>query len=305
MIRAAEWAAESGHWRPAGAPEAPLATDLPIWEQDVLKPDAGAAKTFLVLGLKPFWEYYRAQKPQYRCWYELVRSDTPCKFYIDLDMPRCHDDEQRGRDMDAVVDAVDARVREGLAKYFGSVGDVELAHLVSDGPTKASRHLIYTLGGGSVAFANCQEAGRFFGHLFPMHFHLKRTKERNADTENPLLMCHKPNGNQEHVCDSAVYNPNRCFRLVLSHKYGKEKVLQLRGVAEDELTYEHFLDTLITSHRAPVTRLLRIGPPPRRLPRQVRDPVRLKPLEDVRDNAPPGAAALDPWYQATRPNVDS
>ena len=159
-----------------------------------------------------------------RTFYETLQPHLPCKVFYDLELDCGNDDgdeRTRGQRMDAMQEAVLATTLAALTERHGvSVPRCDVIVLTSDGPDKASRHLIVP-----VYFAGVE--------------HVK------AFVHDCVLPCHKPW--VKHGIDPGVYTKNRQFRLLGCRKLGSPRVLVVGGEGEARTPGHRlvFLSTLL------------------------------------------------------------
>ena len=209
-------------------------------------------RAFVAASLEAFWAKYEALPADHRHHYELIRADTPCRLYYDLEFSTETNPEFDG------VRAVDALARltlERLASEHGvgiarrpattdtlatdgSDGDGSSSRnkvdpfdpkdvvvvLKSTGSEEArkkfSRHLVFRLPG--VAFASAAHCGEFVRRL-----HADMSSRRGSDPDCDAVFVRGENAAKDaprdvSFVDLGVYTRNRAFRLYLSSKHGKK-----------------------------------------------------------------------------------
>ena len=216
-------------------------------------------RAFVAASLEAFWAKYEALPAGHRHHYELIRADTPCRLYYDLEFST-----ETNPDFDGVraVDALARLTLERLASEHGvgiarrpattdtlatdgSDGDggssgnkVDpfdpkdvVAVLKSTGSEEArkkfSRHLVFRLPG--VVFASAAHCGEFVRRL-----HADMSSRRGSDPDCDAVFVRGENAAKDaprdvSFVDLGVYTRNRAFRLYLSSKHGKKhRLLPMR-----------------------------------------------------------------------------
>lgn len=159
----------------------------------VFASDLGKAKQYHVCAdYDALYEYVFAQPAERRCYYEMIRPHMAVKLYFDLEL-------EVGDGLVERMDALQARLVEFVnnklvEKYDRVLERDDVLVLHSDGPTKASRHVIWP-----VYFDSVVDVKAF------VHSHVAP---------------HFPEG-----LDKGVYTKNRCFRLFGNRKLGSKRVL--------------------------------------------------------------------------------
>ncbi|PON58210.1 DNA primase, UL52/UL70 type, Herpesviridae [Parasponia andersonii] len=181
-------------------------------------------RRFLVSTYKEFWKRYKNMESKFRHHYEVIQEGLPCHLYFDLEFSRR---ENTDRDGDEMVDLLISVILEALLDKYSIKGNREwILELDSSTDVKFSRHLIIRI--PKTAFKDNSHAGVFVNEIWSRIFSGKEKdgrfeklfvkKESNAaDSPSQLFV------------DTAVYSRNRCFRLALSSKAGKNSVLLPTG----------------------------------------------------------------------------
>jgi hypothetical protein len=186
--------------------------NLNPWRALSFETNASGSRRFVACRWNAFEARYLAQAfPAKRHWYEIIRQDSACRLYFDLEYSTI---KHPLVDPEACTAAWIFVVQFVMERDFGlSISRKNILELESSTPEKFSRHLIVHLPGG-VLFATNRHAGRFARAV------AVEAKNRNfcwlGDT------C---------IADLAVYTRNRCFRLFLSSKFGKSTALTLASDA--------------------------------------------------------------------------
>ena len=209
-------------------------------------------RAFVAASLEAFWAKYEALPAGHRHHYELIRADTPCRLYYDLEFSTETNPEFDGA---RAVDALARLTLERLASEHG-VGIARrpattdtLATDGSDGDggssgnkvdpfdpkdvvvvlkstgseearKKFSRHLVFRLPG--VVFASAAHCGEFVRRL-----HADMSSRRGSDPDCDAVFVRGENAAKDaprdvSFVDLGVYTRNRAFRLYLSSKHGKK-----------------------------------------------------------------------------------
>ena len=216
-------------------------------------------RAFVAASLEAFWAKYEALPAGHRHHYELIRADTPCRLYYDLEFSTETNPEFDGaRAVDALARltlerlasehgvgiarrpaTTDTLATDGSDCDGGSSGnkvdpfdpkDV-VAVLKSTGSEEArkkfSRHLVFRLPG--VAFASAAHCGEFVRRL-----HADMSSRRGSDPDCDAVFVRGENAAKDaprdvSFVDLGVYTRNRAFRLYLSSKHGKKhRLLPMR-----------------------------------------------------------------------------
>lgn len=200
--------------------------------------------------LKTFWRYYESLPERH--YYELMREDTYCHLYFDVEFSKVSNPDVDGvRTMDWLIELIVEELK-ATPEIDTSKFD-ELEHIVeldSESATKFSRHLIIQLPDGQV-FANNSHCAHFVRKLW-------RTIEsrRGEDERCDAMFLRKEKDDVEKTepfVDLGVYTRNRVFRLYLSNKHSKEKnkpILEATGrfwKSESGVSFETFKRSLVSS----------------------------------------------------------
>lgn len=166
--------------------------------------DGSGAKHYVVATYRSFWRHYRRWAPSERHFAEIIREGAACRLYLDVEFPIAeHEDPAAARAVgDARVDSLLALLDPALRRRCGDRfrGPAQVLELDSCTAVKFSRHLIVP----NAVFRDTRHAGAFVRALA-------------ADLPPDAARC----------VDLGVYTKNRCFRMLLSSKFGKPRVLTL------------------------------------------------------------------------------
>ena len=204
--------------------------------------DGSGAKQYVVATYRSFWRHYRHWEPSERHFAEVIREGTACRLYFDVEFPIGeHDDANASLALgNARVDDLLSRLDAALRARYGDRyrGPAEVLELDSCTAAKFSRHLIVP----NVVFRDTRHAGCFVRAI---------ARELPPDAARCV--------------DLGVYTKNRCFRMLLSSKFGKPRVLTVSARphplrwepppgAEGGHRLAIFLHSLVcyTSHQIPV-----------------------------------------------------
>jgi hypothetical protein len=167
--------------------------------------------------------YWRKSYPKH--FYEVIREQTPCRLYFDLEYSRIYN-----TDIDS--DALMNDFRAALTEELKSVLDVDLSpeaivDLDSSNETKFSKHWIVHLPG---LFEDAPAVGRFVKHLVGRLAEEVATEQLQG--HRPTLAKHlfvKTKDPSKTSCfiDLGVYTRNRLFRILGSSKFGKTSALEM------------------------------------------------------------------------------
>lgn len=181
-------------------------------------------RRFLVSTYKEFWRRYKNMNCKFRHHYEVIQEGMPCHLYFDLEFNIKENAEKNG---DEMVDLLILIIFEALLEKYSIEGDTNwIVELDSSTKDKFSRHLIICLPG--TAFKDNTHVGAFVTEICS-RIHSARGRDKKfeqlfitKDSSSADVPCHL-------FIDTAVYSRNRCFRLHLSSKAGKNSVLLPTG----------------------------------------------------------------------------
>lgn len=201
-------------------------------------------RRFLVSTYKEFWRRYKLMNPRFRHHYEVIQEGLPCHLYFDLEFNKRENMEKKGDEMvDLFLVVVFDALRE---KYQIEANHDCVIELDSSTKEKFSRHVILRL--PQTAFKDNLHAGAFVAEVCS-----RINISRETDGKFNNLFVSKGSNSAENQCqpfvDTAVYSRNRCFRLPLSSKAGKNSVLLPSGRfrCKDMNEEEMFMASLICS----------------------------------------------------------
>lgn len=190
-----------------------------------------AFKKFVVATTDEFWKRYRRPGAR-RSHYEILVTDQPCKFYMDIDVALA--DVPAEFDGHEVVEEIKRTTRMMFQRLLGideSDTAVQLFETDSSNHKKFSRHLVYDLGAGRAMMSNAH-CGAFCRHIERHLIERYGPPEQNRfwfrDSAN-VVAKHQP------MIDAGVYTKNRNFRLYRSSKLGQNRYLCRVGTAAQAL----------------------------------------------------------------------
>uniref|UniRef100_A0A7N1A273 DNA-directed primase/polymerase protein n=1 Tax=Kalanchoe fedtschenkoi TaxID=63787 RepID=A0A7N1A273_KALFE len=199
-------------------------------------------RRFLVSSYKEFWRRYKGIKANHRHHYEVILEGLPCHLYFDLEFSKKDNHDKNG---DEMVDILIRVILEALRDKYSIHGCVDwIVELDSSTEDKFSRHLIIRVPG--AAFKDNIHAGAFVNEICSRIDNAKDSE----DLFQKLFIC-KDSASYGSVSqlfvDSAVYSRNRCFRLPLSSKAGKNSLLLPTGrfKCKDMCEEDMFMASLI------------------------------------------------------------
>lgn len=183
--------------------------------------DEGGKRQYIAADPVDFWREYSQMPVEKRHFYELMRENTPCHLYFDLECSRVANpevDEARG---DVLINHLVDLVREELMhtdEIDATNFDVSehVIELDSTSETKFSRHIVVRLPDGQM-FENNAQCRHFVQKLW------RRVESRRDEDERCRALFLKKDTESEDatepLIDMGVYTRNRVFRLYLSNKY--------------------------------------------------------------------------------------
>ncbi|KAG5227418.1 hypothetical protein OIU77_001255 [Salix suchowensis] len=181
------------------------------------------------------------------------KKGLPCHLYFDLEFSRRHNAERNG---DEMVDLLISVILEALFEKYSIQGNQDwIVELESSTAEKFSRHLIIRI--PNTAFKDNTHAGAFVSEICS-RIHSARGKDERFEN----MFVRKDSSSAEPpsqlLIDAAVYSRNRCFRLALSSKAGKNSVLlpTERFKCKDMCEEDMFMSSLICSMDVDCNKLL-------------------------------------------------
>ncbi|KAB5516862.1 hypothetical protein DKX38_027510 [Salix brachista] len=210
-------------------------------------------RRFLVSTYTEFWRRYKNMDAKFRHHYEVIQEGLPCHLYFDLEFSRGDNAERNG---DEMVDLLISVILEALFEKYSIQGNQDwIVELDSSTAEKFSRHLIIRI--PKTAFKDNTHAGAFVSEICSR---IHSARGRDERFEN--MFVRKDSSSAEPpsqlFIDAAVYSRNRCFRLALSSKAGKNSVLlpTERFKCKDMCEEDMFMSSLICSMDVDCNKLL-------------------------------------------------
>ncbi|XP_020261797.1 DNA-directed primase/polymerase protein isoform X2 [Asparagus officinalis] len=181
-------------------------------------------RRFLVSTYDEFWRRYKNMDPRQRHHYEVIQEGLPCHLYFDLEFSK---KVNSSSNVDEMVDILISVTLKALYdKYFIEGNEDWVLELDSSTEEKFSRHLVIHV--PKTAFKDNSHVGAFVSEVCS-----RITSLRESDPQFEKLYIRKDSSTSDctdHLfLDSGVYTRNRCFRLALSSKAGKNAFLQPTG----------------------------------------------------------------------------
>jgi len=180
--------------------------------------------------------------------YEVIRDGKPCWLYFDLEFNRTTNPT---RDPAVVTETFYRALDQFLQEKLGSPSDpTSVVELDSCNQDKYSKHVLVKRlqNGQPLAFAHNTHAYSLVSSFVEQ---LRTQHERGAvPQEQSLFFCDDKAAGDEGrltvpLIDECVYSRNRCFRLLFSSKFGKNRPLVLaRGKASGQFPALQLLDTM-------------------------------------------------------------
>ncbi|KAJ6960816.1 uncharacterized protein [Populus alba] len=210
-------------------------------------------RRFLVSTYREFWRRYKNMDAKFRHHYEVIQEGLPCHLYFDLEFSRRDNAERNG---DEMVDLLISVTLEALFEKYSIQGNQDwIVELDSSTAEKFSRHLIIRI--PKTAFKDNTHAGAFVSEICSR---ILSTRGRDERFENMFIRKDSSSAEppSQLFIDAAVYSRNRCFRLALSSKAGKNSVLlpTERFKCKDMCEEDMFMSSLICSMDVDCNKLL-------------------------------------------------
>ncbi|XP_011046040.1 PREDICTED: DNA-directed primase/polymerase protein [Populus euphratica] len=210
-------------------------------------------RRFLVSTYREFWRRYKNMDARFRHHYEVIQEGLPCHLYFDLEFSRRDNAERNG---DEMVDLLISVTLEALFEKYSIQGNQDwIVELDSSTAEKFSRHLIIRI--PKTAFKDNTHAGAFVSEICSR---ILSARGRDERFENLFIRKDSSSAGSpsQLFIDAAVYSRNRCFRLALSSKAGKNSVLLPTGrfKCKDMCEEDMFMSSLICSMDVDCNKLL-------------------------------------------------
>lgn len=196
------------------------------------------SRKFVVCSLHDFWARYKLMTKGH--YYELIRTDSPCHLYFDLEFDFDLNPTANGSEMlQTFIELVFQRLHSHLNLPRKRIKTVKLH---SSSQTKFSYHLLFK--NNEYCFRNNQDVGVFVHSMVEEWKHSIASKTPNYQTYLSLFVFNKQ-GELVPFVDTSVYSKNRNFRLWRSSKIGKDRILEIEGVNFD---FETFKESLVCDY---------------------------------------------------------
>jgi len=189
--------------------------------------ESSGKRSFVVCHPERYWTLYNSKDPKNRHSYEVIVESQPCKLYFDIEFKKNLNKDVNSEDL--MVKFKDILVKHLGKTFSANLSDDDIIDLDSSTEEKFSRHLIVDL-----VFVNNHAVGNYVKFL----------------TSEPSLDDIKVNLSESQLgtfIDEGVYTKNRNFRIFLSSKYGKKKVLELAYPTANVSPKDIFLRSLVTN----------------------------------------------------------
>eukprot|EP01112_Ceratiomyxa_fruticulosa_P019841 TRINITY_DN6590_c0_g1_i1.p1 TRINITY_DN6590_c0_g1~~TRINITY_DN6590_c0_g1_i1.p1 ORF type:complete len:509 (-),score=81.63 TRINITY_DN6590_c0_g1_i1:28-1554(-) len=213
-------------------------------------------RRYIACSYSEFWRKYailmEENKPLH--FYEVIRENTACHLYFDLEYKREYNPQILSPKSDEVDEGYDlvAIFMDQVCKMLHTKFKVEVPAdriLILDSSTdsKFSCHVLVKL--VDTAFASNLHIGGFVELLAS---HLEAERSRNFDIDRVFVYTDK--GMRVLIADLGVYTRNRCFRIYKSSKLGSDaKLLLFAGNKflysnESELFYSSLICNVEFTH---------------------------------------------------------
>ncbi|KAK8657228.1 hypothetical protein V6N13_035479 [Hibiscus sabdariffa] len=177
-------------------------------------------RRYLASTYEEFWKRYKLMESKLRHHYEVIQEGFPCHLYFDLEFNKR---DNLGRDGDEMVDLLIIVILEALLEKYSIIGNQDwVVELDSSTEDKFSRHLIMRI--PKIAFKDNSHVGAFVTEICSR---IASAKEKDERFEKLYVKKDSTSAKSpgQLFVDTAVYSRNRCFRLALSSKAGKNSFL--------------------------------------------------------------------------------
>ncbi|KAB1204910.1 DNA-directed primase/polymerase protein [Morella rubra] len=185
---------------------------------------------------------YKKMDSKFRHHYEVIQEGLPCHLYFDLEFNKRVNTENNG---DEMTDLLISVTLEALNDKYSIQGNLEwIVELDSSTEEKFSRHLIIRI--PKTAFKDNLHAGAFIAEICSRIL-IARTSDARFEKLFVKKDSSSTKSSSQLFVDTAVYSRNRCFRLALSSKAGKNSVLLPTGrfKCKDMCEEDMFMASLI------------------------------------------------------------
>jgi hypothetical protein len=164
----------------------------------------GGSRSYLVSSYAGFWEFYSRLGPKDRHHYELIRENSACRLYFDLEYPTaCNPIRVGARMRETLMVHVREQLEEDGVIPVG-LGPLKGLRLESSNAAKYSEHVVVHLPAYTV-FDNNVSMGLFVARLLA-----RLQQRRQGDTAVAELFVADGRGSERCFVDDGVYTKNRC-----------------------------------------------------------------------------------------------
>uniref|UniRef100_A0A6A7G8N9 DNA-directed primase/polymerase protein n=1 Tax=Hirondellea gigas TaxID=1518452 RepID=A0A6A7G8N9_9CRUS len=254
---------------------------------------------FFVATYEGFWEKYSILPSEQKIFYEVIRTDYPCRLYFDLEFDRTINPTVDGEIL--LQDFIERLISQIRSKLDIEISEENIIDLDASSSKKFSRHLICHL--PNAVFDNNQSMGVFVDELCSnledeekeMNDNQKEndpSNEFSSDSQQTnsksqfVLTEKKQNGSlityRKCWIDRSVYSNNRCFRIISSSKVLQKRPFVLSKSCRFPVKSKRqlFFDSLICNVQiTDSTRVIRCQP--FRIPRGIASSGTMKPPDYI------------------------
>ncbi|KAL7526860.1 hypothetical protein ACHAXR_001683, partial [Thalassiosira sp. AJA248-18] len=194
--------------------------------------------------------YWRECDVYNRHYYELIREDSPCRLYFDLEFnKRSNSDLTSTVTEDLLTELFEELTLQFQIIYKISIERSGMVDLDSSTPKKFSRHWILHLPNGEL-FSDAREAGIFVKGLVSRLEEEQQSGKLQSRGQELLanhLFVNAEDSEEGNVkltrfIDLGVYTRNRIFRILGSTKFGKPTDAALRIAEANEFPFPSGFD---------------------------------------------------------------
>lgn len=178
--------------------------DVKVFSKEKLKKKedekVDGKRIYIVADYESFWDIYKSH--QYKHFYEVIRENTPCKLYFDIDSSNI--DKKEGEELVLkLIHLIIERMKEDFNKNISFNSFIDLDSTSNE---KFSHHLIVH----DCVFVNNEAMGYYVNYLI-----------------HKFILGNEIYKKLSEMIDTSVYSRNRNFRLYLSSKSGKSNILNV------------------------------------------------------------------------------
>jgi len=175
-----------------------------------------------------FYNYAKSIGFENNCFYEVIRGNLPQKPYFDIDIS-VQDEEEKNKKI-GMSEALIKIIIRSIIFIYPMIKEDDIFIFNSHGPKKISYHIVVD----NFCFPNFEQNRAFF----------------------EKVMTHIPE-DWKNYCDNRVYNNNRQFRVLYSHKWESTRVKLIdeklskwklkKSCSKDQYNLIAFINSLITN----------------------------------------------------------